>query len=213
MSIKKFCKVEFDGVLVTFGVFLKPRAQQKKSRIENKLFFVNYLFEKLLNSLIDIPKKIMPKSTKLFLKNHFSLNINFLQSNYLLKAHYLPHIMQTYYKISAHDPHDGSKNLRILIWSLFSNLEKEKKCVDLEFGKSQWVDFKWRVDVVVHYSLRLLEDFSRSFCYGKFFQCGLSLINKRIWVLSVPLLERNFFEKMIHFWQNHDFLGWNCIIE
>lgn len=127
-------------------------------------------------------------------KSFQSLNINFLQSNYLLKAHYLPHIMQTYYKISAHDPHDA-KNLTILNWSLFSNLEKEKKCVDLEFGKSQWVDFKWRVDVVVHYSLRLLEDFSRSFCYGKFFQCGLSLINKRIWVLSVPLLERNFFEK------------------
>ena len=64
----------------------------------------------------------------------------------------------------------------------FRNLEKEKKCVDLEFGKSQWVDFKWRVDVVVHYSLRLLEDFSRSFCYGNFF-------------FNVPLIQRGYESK------------------
>ena len=146
-------------------------------------------------------------------KSFQSLNINFLQSNYLLKAHYLPHIMQTYYKISAHDPHDGSKNLRILNWSLFSNLEKEKKCVDLEFGKSQWVDFKWRVDVVVHYSLRLLEDFSRSFCYGKFFSMWTILDKQEDMSSKCSVIRKKLLRKWIHFWQNHDFLGWNCIIE
>ena len=67
MSIKKFCKVEFDGVLVTFGVFRKPRAQQKKSlELKINYFSVNYLFEKLLNSLIDIPKKSCPKVQNCF---------------------------------------------------------------------------------------------------------------------------------------------------
>ena len=56
-SVKKFCKVEFDGVLVTFGVFLKPRAQQKSMELKINYVSVNYLFEKLLNSLIDITKK------------------------------------------------------------------------------------------------------------------------------------------------------------